>query len=245
MKSSPSEQGELLRLQLLDTRLQQIDHQLAHLPQDAALAQLSARSDEVRRRLAAASGELDDAKMELSRLESDVAVVEAREKRDSARLQATSSVKDVQALEAELTSLAKRRSDLEDIELTVMERVEEREASVAAIDAERAVIAGEIDETSQVREQAREAAAVNRDAVARDRAAVAEGIGADLSALYDKRRSLGGGIGAAMLRARTCTGCTITLTGADLEAVRKAADDDVLFCPDCGRILIRTEESGL
>ena len=245
MKASPTEQGELLRLQMIDTRLAQIDHQLAHLPQNAALAQLAARSDDVRRRLAAATGDLDDAQAELRRLESDVVVVEARVARDTARIQGTASVKDIQALEAELASLAKRQRDLEDIELTVMERVEEREAALATVQAERTEIADETTTTEQLRERAREASAANRDDAARDRAAVAEGIGAELIALYDKRRALGGGVGAAMMRARTCEGCTMTISGADLEVVRRAADDDVMFCPDCGRILIRTEESGI
>ena len=245
MKASPSEQGELLRLQTIDTRIAQIDRQLANLPQNAALAALSARSDDVRRRLVAATGDLDDSRTELRRLESDVAMVEARVARDTVRLQGTSSMKDIQGLEAELASLAKRRSDLEDIELTVMERVEEKEAVVSAIEAERADIVDEARATEQVRERAREASAANRAEAERDRAVIAEGVGAELLALYDTRRALGGGVGAAEMRARTCTGCTMTITGADLEAVRKAADDDVIFCPDCGRILLRTEESGI
>jgi len=49
----------------------------------------------------------------------------------------------------------------------------------------------------------------------------------------------------ALLSQRTCGGCTITLTGADLAAVRSAAPDAVLQCPECDRILVRTDESGL
>ena len=37
----------------------------------------------------------------------------------------------------------------------------------------------------------------------------------------------------------------MALTGNDLETVRTSAADEVLFCPDCGRILVRTEESGI
>jgi predicted nucleic acid-binding Zn-ribbon protein len=37
----------------------------------------------------------------------------------------------------------------------------------------------------------------------------------------------------------------MTLTGSDLEQVRAAPADDVVFCPDCGAILVRTEESGI
>ncbi|MEJ3403220.1 C4-type zinc ribbon domain-containing protein [Rathayibacter sp. YIM 133350] len=245
MKARPDEQQQLLRLQDVDSRLNRLSHQLSHLPQSAELAALGARSDEVRRRLNAAAGSLDDAQVELSRLESDVAVVEARMKRDTDRLQHTSSTKDVQALEAELASLAKRQGDLEEIELTVMERVEEREQAVAAIQAEQAELADAASVLEQERDREREKLGTQQREAERDREAVASAVSEELRALYEKRRAVGGGVGAALLRARTCSGCTMTLTGVDLETVRTAPADEVLFCPDCGRILIRTEESGI
>ena len=245
MKASPAEQQELLRLQSLDTRLQQLAHRLGSLPQDASLAELARRDTGVRGTRAEAFGGLEDARAELSRLESDVAVVEARIARDGDRLQHTSSTKDVAALESELASLAKRLSDLEDQELAVMERVEAAEAAVAAIDGERQTIASEVATLEAQRGEAAAGIATERDAAERDRAVVAGGMAADLLALYEQRRARGGGVGAALLRQRTCSGCTITLTGSDLERVRKAASDDVLLCPECDRILVRTEESGI
>ena len=245
MKASPTEQKELLRLQAIDIRVQQLTHQIANLPEDAALAGLAKKSEEVRRRLIGAVGELDDAKLELSRLESDVAVVEARIARDNERVQHTSSVKDIQGLEAELTSLRKRQGDLEEIELTVMERVEDREAVVAGIEGERNAIADEVSVTEQERDRAKAAHESTLDELARDRDAVSGLVPDELRELYEKRRAVGGGVGAALMRARTCSGCNMALTGSDLEAVRSAPTDEVLFCPDCGRILVRTEESGI
>jgi uncharacterized protein len=52
-------------------------------------------------------------------------------------------------------------------------------------------------------------------------------------------------VGAALLRQRTCQGCNMTLTGSDLDTVRRSGPDDVLLCPECDRILVRTEESGI
>ena len=50
---------------------------------------------------------------------------------------------------------------------------------------------------------------------------------------------------AAELRQRRCTGCRLELNGADLRDIAAAPEDEVLRCPDCGRILVRTPESGL
>ncbi|WP_394551926.1 zinc ribbon domain-containing protein [Agromyces sp. MMS24-JH15] len=245
MKATPAEQQELLRLQSVDTRLAQLAHRLGVLPQAGALGELATREDAARRVRAGAVGTLEDARAELARLESDVALVEARIVRDGDRLTHTSSMKDVNALESELASLRKRRSDLEDQELAVMERVEEAERAVAEIDYEHDGIAAERARLEAERDEAAAGIAVERDQSERDRAAIASAVPEPLLAFYEQRRARGGGIGAALLSRRTCGGCTITLTGSDLEDVRRAAYDDVVQCPECDRILVRTDESGL
>ncbi|MET0916299.1 MAG: C4-type zinc ribbon domain-containing protein [Jiangellaceae bacterium] len=245
MKASPTEQKELLRLQALDIRLQQLEHQAKALPQHAELAELAKTLDLSKTVLTGRTGEVEDAKIELRRIESDVDVVEKRISRDTDRAQHTSSIKDVHALETELTALASRLSALEEIELAVMERLEEKESAVAETEAERAVVVGRVAEI----EADRDALLVdlNRQLgeLTRDRAAIVSAIGDDLAALYEKRRVAGRGNAAALLRARTCSGCTMTLTGNDLEEVRAKPADEIVFCPDCGAILVRTEESGI
>jgi predicted nucleic acid-binding Zn-ribbon protein len=37
----------------------------------------------------------------------------------------------------------------------------------------------------------------------------------------------------------------MTLAPTDVDALRRASDDDVVYCPECGCILVRTHESGL
>lgn len=245
MKASPAEQETLLQLQTIDTRIAQLSHRLRALPQTGPLAELTARDDGVRRTRAEALGVLEDARAELRRIESDVQMVEARIARDGDRLTHTSSVKDVTALESELVSLRRRLSDLEDQELVVMERVEGAESAVAAIDDERAGIAVEQQRLETERAEAAGAIETEREQAARDRGTVAATVPEPLLAYYEQRRERGAGVGAALLRQRTCGGCNITLTGNDLDAVRRAAPDEVVQCPECDRILVRTDESGL
>jgi len=245
VKASPPEQKELLRLQALDIRLQQVEHQAKALPQHAELAALARTLDVSKTVLTGRTGEVEDARIELRRIESDVEVVEKRIARDTDRAQHTSSIKDVQALETELAALTSRLAALEEIELAVMERLEEKEAAVAETEAERAAVATRVAEIEADRDVL--LVDLNRQLgeLARDREAIVSAIGADLAALYEKRRVAGRGNAASLLRARTCSGCTMTLTGNDLEDVRAAPADDIVFCPDCGAILVRTEESGI
>ncbi len=244
MKASPAEQNELLRLQTADTRLNQLRHAESNLPQTAELAALAPEVDSIRGRWIARTGELEDARTELKRVESDVELVEARITRDSARLQQTSSIKDVQALEAELTSLRKRRSDLEEIELTVMERIEELETTVNDVEEERSVLNGRVEALESARAGELEKIEVQKTALAKDRAAIAGAIPADLVDLYEKQRARYG-IGAALLVRGVSMGSNVKLTESDLAVIRRAAPDDVILCPDSSAILIRNEESGL
>ncbi|MEO8907108.1 MAG: hypothetical protein ABI310_03425 [Microbacteriaceae bacterium] len=244
MKASPQEQKELLRLQAMDTRLSQLDHTLKALPQHAALAALAAPHESVRQRQLAATGRREDAQTELGRIESDVAVVEARMARDAERLQQTSSMKDVQALEAEIEALKKRRGDLEDIELTVMERIEEIDAELSVIVSERVALDEQVAVLESAMGDQQLLLGADRVAASADRAAIAALIPDELLALYERQRARYG-IGAALLLRGVSMGSNVKLTGSDLQAIRIAADDDVVICPDSGAILIRNEESGL
>ena len=79
----------------------------------------------------------------------------------------------------------------------------------------------------------------------RERAPLAEQLPADLLALYERLRSSKGGIGAALLRRRECEGCRLTLNASDLATIAATPADRVVRCEECGRILVRTSESGL
>lgn len=245
MKASPLQQKELLRLQALDIKVLQVTHQRTALPQLSELALLQREADAIRAKMTTEGGALDDVRTELGRIESDVSVVEKRIVRDTDRAQHTSSVKDVQALETELTALRKRLFDLEEIEIAVMERLEEHEASVAVVVAERDALTERVAAAEKARDESLADLDRQLGELRRDRVTVAASVDEELVALYEKRRVAGRGNAAALLRARTCSGCTMTLTGNDLAEVRQAAADEVLFCPDCGAILVRTDESGI
>lgn len=244
LKASPADQALLLDLQNLDTGLQQLAHRTKQLPEAAALAEIEKQTATLRVRLTAEEGTLEDAQRELSRIESDVEVVEAREKRDRDRLQTSSSQKDITALEQELAALKNRRSDLEDLELEVMDRVEQHGSVVSATHAELDELAARRDATAAGRDESLKGIEAEREHVVANRATIAGKVPAELLALYERQRERYG-VGASHLRARVSSASGVELTGSDLAAVRSAAPDDVLLCPDSQAILVRTDESGI
>ncbi|HTN57408.1 MAG TPA: hypothetical protein VL043_03990 [Protaetiibacter sp.] len=244
LKAAPEDQALLLELQDLDTRVQRLDNQLRNLPETAQLVELEREGLALRRTLAEQTGTLEDAQAELGRVESDVAVVEARMTRDRERLQGTSSVKDVQALEQELAALARRRDELEEIQLVVMERVEEHETSLAATRAALAELDSRVAATTAARDEGAASLQRERAATATDRQTIAARVPTELLALYEKQRERYG-VGASHLRGGVSSASGVALNATDLGAVRAAAPDDVLLCPDSNAILVRTAESGI
>jgi predicted nucleic acid-binding Zn-ribbon protein len=244
MKAPITEQRALLDLQAADTRLDQLAHSVKTLPQSLALAALA--TDVARSRALSASirGELEDTKVEIGRVESDVEVVAARIARDRERLAVSSSTKDIQGLEHELASLLKRQSDLEDIELTVMERQEEIDARFQAASARLDELLVTEKELTADRDDKLEQINAEIALVTERRARIASAIRAELVALYDKQRARYG-IGAALLTRGVSGGSHVKLHESDLAVIRAAAPDDVVLDPDSSCILVRTEESGL
>jgi len=124
VNASPENQRTLLDIADLDRRIAQAERAKTKPSQAERITELVAIRQYQLRELTALAGTRDDVRTELKRLESDVAVVEARRNRDAERLAASTNPKDAQALEHELGSLARRQSDLEDAELDVMGRLE-------------------------------------------------------------------------------------------------------------------------
>lgn len=244
MKAEPAAQERLLELQQLDVRAVRLGNQERDLPARAQLESLTRERAGVRADLASTSGVLEDARTELRRTESDVELVEARIAKDTERMMSATSAKDASGFEHEIESLRRRRSDLEEIELAVMERVEEHEIAVAGLEGRIAELTEQIDAAQSVLEAALAEIAAQREQVSAQRAALVAALPADLVELYERQRSRYGA-GASLLRRGVSEASGVALTGDELAKVKSAAPDDVLICPSSEAILVRTAESGL
>lgn len=195
----------------------------------------------------AAQTEESDTAREQTKAEQDVDQVRQRAARDQQRLDsgAVTSPKDLENLQKEIASLAKRQGDLEDVVLEVMERRESAQERIAELTERVGAVQGRIDEATGRRDAASEEINAEAATVTKEREVIAGSVPADLLKLYDKLREQQGGIGAAKLYARSCQGCRQELAITELSEIRAAAPDTVVRCENCRRILVRTSESGL
>jgi len=245
VNAPPDAQLRLLDLQAVDTALDQLTHRRKTIPELAEIDRLGAEQQGLTSDRMRADSEVGDIDREQRKLEADIDQVRARAERDQQRMLVSTSPKEAEGLQHEITSLARRQTSLEDQLLDLMERREDA-------DARRAAVVEALERTGADHDVAvtgRDKAFVEIDAAAAERqverSTVAAEIPADLLVMYERIRLSSGGTGAARLYRHRCEGCHLELAGGDLAAVRAAPADEVLRCEECARILVRTAESGL
>ena len=246
MKADPFAQLKLLDVQELDSAFDGLRHQARNPAEGPELAEKAAARAELEGRVGDLQVQVDDLTREQRKADHDVEQVKARRVRDQQRLDSgqVGNPKDLERLQHELVSLDKRIGDLEDVELDVMERLETAQQELAAarqglVELEERVVALEGSRDSRREELKQEAAEIRAR-----RAPMVADIPEPLLSLYERLREQKNGVGAAALRARRCGGCSLQIDNQELAAIATKPSDEVLRCEECGRILVRTSESG-
>ena len=123
MNADPATQLRLLDLQAADTELAQLAYRREHLPELAAIAAADQQYQQSRGEAVDVQAQLDDFASDQRRLENEIDTVQTRSKRDDQRLTAGGMpAKELEGLQHEITTLARRQSTLEDELLEVMEQ---------------------------------------------------------------------------------------------------------------------------
>lgn len=240
MATAPAaDQQRLLDVCDADVRLEQARHRLEVLPQIAQIAELEGRAKDLQDDAIARAAEVSDLRREVTKAEDDVQAVRSRAERDTARLESGSTnAKDLQALQGELEVLKKRQSDLEDIEIEAMERLEAAEKLHAEAVTQSDAIESQIAELEAARDKATAEIHEEIADIEAERVRLAEPLDGTLMSLYERIRQQSG-VGAAALQGNTCLGCNMTLNPGDVEAARSATPDQIVRCEECGCILVR------
>jgi predicted nucleic acid-binding Zn-ribbon protein len=246
LKADPTHQVTLLEVAELDSRASQLRHQRAHLPELGEIAALTAERTALTDQVRDARIVVDDLTVEQTKADREVEQVKARRERDRNRMDTgqVTNPKDLERMQHELVSLERRIATLEDAELEVMEALEEAQQVLDGLGIRAEDIDARLGELVTLRDEKQAGIDASLAEVAAARGPAIDGLPDDLMALYERLREQKG-VGAALLRARQCGGCNMSLDASELSRIRSAPADEVIRCEECQRILVRTDESGL
>ena len=240
MKATPQDQNLLIELQLIDSQIAQAKAKLASLPELEQIAAIHARLENTAVELTVVETELADVVIDLRRCEVDVEQIEDRIKKDENRLNSgAGSPKELEQTQHELVTLAKRKAELEDVELEIMVKHDGIKARVDELKNDQVGLKQLELELNIRLENAKTEITQNLESLAASRQVLTPKIDPALVALYDKIRQSADGVGAAQLIGDKCDGCHLSINAIERERIKGLESDEVIRCEECRRILVR------
>jgi predicted nucleic acid-binding Zn-ribbon protein len=237
MKAATEQQRQLIELADIDSEMARNRATLAALTTGELFNQQRQNQRDAAAKLIEARNALDSVELEFKRADADLVLVEQRIEKDIQKLNQTSSPKDAQGIQSELESLAKRKSELEDFELSVMEKKEQCELALAEIAHEKNSIDQELSALESSNEQEVLKLRSGLELAGSKRIQLTSKIEQELLELYESKSKRG--IAAARLLNRECGACRMTIGATALAEIAALPADEIATCPDCQAILIR------
>lgn len=228
--------ADLLDLQVVDLDIDRLLHDRQTLPvlddYKRAHEALKKRSAE----LTEADGSLKQTTMALNKTSGELELADIKLGNEQNRLYAGGiSARDADFLRQEVEMLQRKKTEMEDEILDLMERREVEEKTAEALRSQEAE-AGEtktkLEQTIKVEWAEIDAALARKE---RRKGDIVPLIPEDLMELYDELRDVKEGVAAARLAEGICGGCHLRLTPAELLQVARS---DPPRCTHCRRILV-------
>jgi len=143
----------------------------------------------------------------------------------------------IAGVQHELETLGKRRSELEDAQLELMERVELSTDSQQQIQAQKQQLQSDLDTELEIAKQDLAVVKQEHSSIAAEVNAAKAQIANDLLELFERLATRATAVG--VLRGSTCGACNMNLTSTALGQIRAVAEDELARCPECSAILVR------
>jgi predicted nucleic acid-binding Zn-ribbon protein len=228
----------ILELQELDLSIDRLESRRREIESGEEIEEARRRVEAAEERVGELRMALDSIIREETRLDHDASTLEQRIKAEQQRLYdgSVANPKELQAIQAELTNLRARKSRLEDEELDQMERREEMEKRLPALEGDMAEARKRLDDMEAASE--RELQQIGSSLAERrvEREKLVPEFDEELVELYEDLRAQKRGIGAAALKDGVCQGCHEKLSAVYLDRLKR--QDGIRRCEYCRRILV-------
>lgn len=181
--------------------------------------------------------EVEDQDREVSRIASDLDLVEQRIAKDAARLQTSSNPKDISGIQHEMETLAKRKDELETNELELMEAIDSEKAKLAQLLVRKQLLEADLavqKDSTRVAIDSLKAEILDVDNQIQRLRLIPS---VELLGIFDQRLTRGVPVGR--LLKSTCGACNMSLTSTALTGLNKIPAQELARCPECTAILVR------
>ena len=231
--------AQLVELQDLDTRLDRLALARRNAPEHGQLDAARSDAQQAAQRRAERQARFGTIDEQIAANEKESEQLGVTRDRLQAQLRTVFATREAEALMHEIDTINARRGELDDAELAALE---EQEQLMSELDADESTEPQRVEAVGAAQAALDEVLADFDSQIAaaqEDRKSRVAAVSAATVARYERLRSKLGGVGVARLDGRQCTGCHLDLSPGELDLVRHAADDELVECPQCSRLLVR------
>jgi predicted nucleic acid-binding Zn-ribbon protein len=228
----------LLDLQELDLAIGRLETRRRQLEAEDDSLRARERAQQAEERLGELRLALDSVVREQARLEAEADSMERKIDAEQRRLYdgSVANPKELEAIQHEVANVRQRKTRVEDDALAQMERREDMERRLPALEAELSEARDRLAEVEVASEREREEVVRGLDERRVERRALAAELDPELVELYDDLRAAKKGVGVARLVDGVCQGCHQKLSAMELDRIKRSTG--LRRCEYCRRILI-------
>jgi predicted nucleic acid-binding Zn-ribbon protein len=224
----------LLRLQQVDSRIDQLEAELERIRAELGNNDLAASAREAMESAGANQSLAENGRQQA---EQQASAIRTKLKQAEGALYGgkVQNPKELQDLQAEVASLNKHLIGLDADELAWMEKLEAADAHCRATSVRLEEVLHKLGAEHTQLEQRRSELLRKKDSLLSERAATAEAVKPAWHQTYEGLRRTRRGVAVTAVEDGACAACGTALTPATQQNVRHA--QDLIPCPSCGRIL--------
>lgn len=229
----------LLELQQTDSHIDLLRNRMPKLPEVVAAAAANGEVKKWEQHAAALRNKIADVEATITVAEAANATVGAKRDRLEKQLKTIIAPREAEALMHEIARLNAERSVLDDEELAAMDVLAEAESELAAHIAGESALRAAASVADEGAAAARGVSQADIDASLITRDALRSTFDEATLKQYDAMRGNHNGVAIAKLNGLQCDGCHLDLSRGEVDAMKRLPEDEVVECPNCGRLLVR------
>ncbi len=237
VKASSEQLEQLWRLQKLILQQRRLVADAKSLSSGSSLQPLEAEITQLAELVRNQLMTVEALQQEKKRIESDLDLVEKRIQTDQARLNASSSTKDISGIQHEIEGLEQRKSMLEDTEFGILNELDQQKGKLDELSNQKSATEQRLEEAKQSLRSQLEQMKTENQGLNQEIDSLRKQTPIELLGLLDRKLAKGVAIGRLVRSA--CNACNMNLNSTAIADISGVPADEVAFCPECTAIVIR------
>lgn len=243
MKAPISEQKKLLKLQEIDIQIAKINHLIFSMPIEQEIKELDDKLNKIKQLSMLANMKIADIDQKLKTVNDNMQSIENRisVQRERSKQHGISH-KEVQSMMSEIAQMEKRKANLEDQIINLMEENSSFEQKLEKIKKtneklnEKAI---ELENQKKVMTREHEE---KKQLLIEQRQELVSDICDELVSLYEDVKKKTGGVAVLAMEGSIVKGVSIEFSIAELDKIKKAPSDQIICSQDYDYILVRMDK---